>query len=166
MFVSDGMHFSNFTWGKFVFLKHSWFVMIQWRMSISFGFFSLFQQVVFFANSFALPEIWTHTTTLWIIWGLHIVPYLITAATIFGTIGTLCITPVLFILLVHLTISPYYQKLVLSSCIFAALNIFDGIKMSELFLAQNESYFHSNKATGICIIVFVSIRFVFRVCSK
>ena len=112
---------------------------------------------------------------VWIIWGAYIVAYVITVAVIFGKVShkltkdddlgintlivTLCMTPVLLILLLQLTISPSYQKLVLSSSMFAALNIFDGIKMLEIFLMQNEAHFDLNTATEICIVVFACICF-------
>jgi hypothetical protein len=43
---------------------------------------------------------------------------------------------------------------------FAALNIFDGIKMLEIFLAQNEADFELNKATEICIVASACTCFV------
>ena len=113
---------------------------------------------------------------VWIIWGLYIVAYVATVGTIFGKvahkltkdddlgintlIGTLCITPVLLILLLQLTIRPSHQKLILSSSMFAALNIFDGIKMLEIFLAQNEADFDLNTATEISIVVSACTCFV------
>ncbi|CAB4028043.1 Hypothetical predicted protein [Paramuricea clavata] len=113
---------------------------------------------------------------VWITWGLYIVAYVATVAMIFATfahdltkgdilginalVGTLCITPVLLILLLQLTISPSYQKTVLLSTIFAALNLFDGIKMLEIFLAQNEADFDLNMATEISILVFACICFI------
>jgi hypothetical protein len=113
---------------------------------------------------------------VWITWGLYIVAYVATVAMIFATfahdltksdilginalVGTLCITPVLLILLLQLTISPSYQKSVTLFSIFAALNLFDGIKMLEIFLAQNEADFDLNKETEICIVVFACICFI------
>ena len=113
---------------------------------------------------------------VWIIWGAYIVPHVSTVAVIFGKVahkltkdddlgintlmGTLCITPVLLILLLQLTISPSYQKPVLWSSMFVALNLFDGIKMLEIFLAQNEADFELNKAIEICIVVSACTCFV------
>ena len=113
---------------------------------------------------------------VWITWGLYIFAYVATIAMIFATfahdltkseilginalVGTLCLTPVLLILLLQLTISPSYQKPVLLSTIFAALNLFDGIKMLEIFLAQNEADFDLNTATEISILVFACICFI------
>ena len=113
---------------------------------------------------------------VWITWGLYIVAYVITVAMIFakfahkltgsdnlginGLVGTLCLTPVLLILLQLLTISPSYQKSVALSTIFAALNLFDGIKMLEIFLAQNEADFDLNMATEISILVSACICFI------
>ena len=113
---------------------------------------------------------------VWITWGLYIGAYVATVIMIFVTfahdltksdglginalVGTLCITPVLLILLLQLTISPSYQKSVTLFSIFAALNLFDGIKMLEIFLAQNEADFDLNKETEICIVVFACICFI------
>ena len=116
---------------------------------------------------------------VWITWGIYILAYVATVATIFATfahkltgstgsdnlsinglVGTLCLTPVLLILLLQLTISPSYQKPVLLSSLFVALNLFDGIKMLEIFLAQNEADFDFNKATEVSIIVFACICFI------
>ncbi|CAB4042092.1 Hypothetical predicted protein [Paramuricea clavata] len=114
---------------------------------------------------------------VWITWGAYIVAYVITVAVIFATfahdlntksdnlginalVGTLCMTPVLLILLLQLTISPSYQKPVLLSSLFVALNIFDGIKMLEIFLAQNEADFDLNTATKVFIVIFACICFV------
>ncbi|CAB4000256.1 Hypothetical predicted protein [Paramuricea clavata] len=113
---------------------------------------------------------------VWITWGAYIVAYVATVAMIFATfahdvtksdilgintlVGTLCLTPVLLILLLQLTISPSYQKSVLRTSIFAVLNLFDGIKMLEIFLAQNEADFDLNMATEISILVFACICFI------
>jgi hypothetical protein len=116
---------------------------------------------------------------VWITWGIYILAYVITVATIFATfahkltgstgsdnlsinglVGTLCLTPVLLILLLQLTISPSYQKPVLLSSLFVALNLFDGIKMLEIFLAQNEADFDLNTATEVSIIVFACFCFI------
>ena len=69
-------------------------------------------------------------------------------------IGTLCITPGLLILLLQLTICPSYGKPVLSLSIFAALNIFDGIEMLEIFLMQKEADFDLGKDVEICVVEF------------
>ena len=112
---------------------------------------------------------------VWVIWGAYIFAYIITVGTIFGTfahkltkddtlginalIGTLCITPALLVLLLQLTICPSYRKHVLSISIFAALNIFDGIEMLEIFLMQKEANFDLNKETEMCIVVFACFCF-------
>jgi hypothetical protein len=112
---------------------------------------------------------------IWIAWGLYIVAYVITVAAMFGTfahkltkdevlginalMGTLCITPALLILLLHLMISPAYQKRIFPLSIFAALDIFDGIKMLEIFLMQKGADFDLNSNTEICIIVFACLCF-------
>ena len=113
---------------------------------------------------------------VWITWGLYIVAYVITVGMIFGKVAhkltkddvlginalmsTLCITPVLLIILLQLTICPAYQKHVLLLSVFAALNIFDGIEMLEIFLIQNEADFDLNKNTEICIVVFACFCFL------
>ena len=113
---------------------------------------------------------------VWFSWGLYILAYVITVAMIFGKVahkltkddvlginalmGTLCITPVLLIILLQLTICPAYQKHVLLLSVFAALNIFDGIEMLEIFLMQNEADFDLNKNTEICIVVFACFCFL------
>ena len=112
---------------------------------------------------------------IWIVWGLYIVAFVITVASMFRTfahkltkddnlginalMGTLCITPALLILLVHLAISPSYQIRVLPMSILAALNIFDGIGMLEIFLRQNDANFDLNTDTEICIVVFACLCF-------
>jgi hypothetical protein len=111
----------------------------------------------------------------WITWGLYIVAYVITVGMIFGKvahkltkdhdlginalIGTLCITPGLLILLLQLTICPSYRKPVLSLSIFAALNIFDGIEMLEIFLMQKEANFDLDMHMERCIVVFACFCF-------
>ena len=126
------------------------------------------------AKSYAAND--TTIRGVWITWGLYIVAYVATVAMIFATfahdltksdilginalVSTLCMTPVLLILLLQITISPSYQKPVLLSTIFAALNLFDGIKMLEIFLAQNEADFDLNTATEISILVFACICFI------
>ncbi len=112
---------------------------------------------------------------VWIIWGTYILAYIITVGMIFGKvahkltkdddlginalIGTLCITPGLLILLLQLTICPSYRKPVLSLSIFAALNIFDGIEMLEIFLMQKEADFDLDKHLERCIVVFACFCF-------
>ena len=112
---------------------------------------------------------------VWIIWGSYIFVYIVTVGTVFGTVahkltkndalginalvGTLCITPGLLILLLQLMICPSYRKPVLSLSIFAALNIFDGIEMLEVFLMQKEANFDLNKETEICIVFFACFCF-------
>ncbi len=112
---------------------------------------------------------------VWVIWGTYILAYIITVGTIFGTvahkltkdddlginalIGTLCITPGLLILLLQLTICPSYRKPVLSLSIFAALNIFDGIEMLDIFLVQKEADFDLDKHMEICIVFFACFCF-------
>ena len=107
---------------------------------------------------------------VWIIWEAYTIAYIITVGMIFGKvahkltkeddlginalIGTLCITPGLLILLLQLTICPSYGKPVLSLSIFAALNIFDGIEMLEIFLMQKEADFDLGKDVEICVVEF------------
>ena len=112
---------------------------------------------------------------VWFTWALYIIAYVSTIYTIFGKVahkltkddifginallGTLCITPGLLILLLQLTICPSYRKPVLSLSIFAALNIFDGIEMLEIFLMQKEANFDLNKETEMCIVFFACFCF-------
>ena len=112
---------------------------------------------------------------VWFTWALYIIAYVITIGIIFGKVaheltkddtfginallGTLCITPGLLLLLLQLTICPSYRKPVLSMSIIAALNIFDGIEMLEIFLMQNEADFDLNKETEICIVFFACFSF-------
>jgi hypothetical protein len=113
---------------------------------------------------------------VWFSWGLYIVAYVITVGMIFGKVahkltkeddlginallGTLSLTPGLLILLLQLTICPSYRKPVLSLSIFAALNIFDGIEMLEIFLMQKEADFDLHKDLEICIVVFACFCFL------
>ena len=112
------------------------------------------------------------------IWGIYIVAFTVTVAMIFCkvaeklpkdddlTLGinalkaTLCIAPVLLILLLQLTICPSYRKPLLSLSIFAALNIFDGIEMLEIVLMHYEGHFDLNTATEKSIIAFACIGFL------
>jgi hypothetical protein len=100
---------------------------------------------------------------VWAIWGTYIVAYVVVVAVIFGTVAkdlteedalginvlkmTLSITPGLLILFLQLTICPSYRKPVLYLSIVAALNIFDGIQMLEIYLMQNERHFDFDSAT-------------------
>ena len=113
---------------------------------------------------------------VWIAWGLYIAAFVFTVAFVFDTfahkltkddnlginalMGTLCITPALLFLLVHLTISPFYQIRVLPMSILAAVNILDGIGMLEIFLRQNDTDFDLNTNTRICIVVFACLCFL------
>ena len=116
------------------------------------------------------------TWGVWIIWGAYIIAYIITVGTIFGVVahkltkddtlgvnallGTLCITPGLLILLLQLMICPSYRRPVLSMSIIAALNIFDGIEMLEIFLVQKEADFDLDKSLEICIVFFACFSFL------
>ena len=129
--------------------------------------------VILFRSKYANDD--KNIRYVWVIWGAYIFAYIITVGTIFGTfahkltkddtlgvnslIGTLCITPALLVLLLQLTICPSYREHVLSISIFAALNIFDGIEMLEIFLMQKEANFDLNKETEICIVVFACFCF-------
>ena len=131
-------------------------------------YFGFYKKLEYSAND---DEIWDVLCT----WALYIIAYVSTVGTIFGKVaykltkddilginallGTLCITPGLLILLLQLTICPSYRKPVLSLSIFAALNIFDGIEMLEIFLMQKEANFDLNKETEICIVVFACFCF-------
>ena len=113
---------------------------------------------------------------IWIVWGLYTVAFVITAAFMFGKfvlkrakddnlginalMGTLCITPALLFLLVHLVTSPFYQIRVFPMSILAAVNIFDGIGMLEIFLRQKDADFDLNTNTEIYIIVFAYLCFL------
>ena len=134
-------------------------------LCVYFGFYKKFE---YSAND---DEIWD----VWFTWALYIIAYVSTVGTIFGKVahkltkddifgvnallGTLCITPGLLILLLQLTICPSYRKPVLSMSILAALNIFDGIEMLEIFLMQKEANFELNKDTEMCIIFFACFCF-------
>ncbi|XP_028399890.1 uncharacterized protein LOC114523225 [Dendronephthya gigantea] len=110
---------------------------------------------------------------VWFIWGLYIVPFVVTVATIFATvakdlteenhnalIGTLCITPGLLVLLPQLTISPFFRKPVLSLSVFGALDIFDGIQMLQIFLMQKEGNFDLDVHLERSIVVFACFCFL------
>ncbi|CAB4000260.1 Hypothetical predicted protein [Paramuricea clavata] len=113
---------------------------------------------------------------VWAIWGIYIVVFTITVAVIFCKVAekltkdqdlginalkaTLCIAPVLLILLLQLMICPSYRKPLLSLSIFAALNIFDGIEMLEIVLMHYEGHFELNTATENSIIAFACICFL------
>ena len=134
--------------------------------------------VVFFRRNWELlyadedREIWC----VWAIWGTYIVAYVVSVAMIFCKVvekltkdddlginalkATLCITPVLLILLLHLTICPSYRKPVLSLSIFSALNIFDGIEMLEIVLMKTQGHLELNTATEKSIIAFACICFL------
>ena len=134
--------------------------------------------VVFFARNRELfyaeedEEIWW----VWAIWATYIVAYVVSVAMIFCKVvekltndddlginalkATLCITPVLLILLLHLTICPSYRKPVLSLSIFSALNIFDGIEMLEIVLMKHEGHLKLNIETEKSIIAFACMCFL------
>jgi hypothetical protein len=113
---------------------------------------------------------------VWAVWVTYIVAYVVAVAMIFCTVAekltkdhdlgintlkaTLCITPVLLILLLQLTICPSYRKPVLSLSIFAALNIFDGIEMLEIVFMKIEGHLDLNSATEKSIIAFACICFL------
>ncbi len=100
---------------------------------------------------------------VWIIWGTYIVAYVIVVVVIFAKVArdltekdalginalkmTLSITPGLLILFLQLTICPSYRKPVLYLSIVAAVNIFDGIQMLEIYLLQNEGQFDFDSVT-------------------
>ena len=131
-------------------------------------YYGFYKKLEFAAND---DEIWD----VWFTWALYIIAYVSTVGTIFGKVahkltkddifginallGTLCIAPGLLILLLQLTICPSYRKPVLSMSILAALNIFDGIEMLEIFLMQKEANFELNKDTEMCIIFFACFCF-------
>ena len=134
--------------------------------------------VIFFRRN---PELWYASEDkeiwcVWAIWGTYILAFVVTVAMIFCKVAekltkddnlginalkaTLCITPVLLILLLQLTICPSYRKPLLSLSIFAALNIFDGIEMLEIVLMHYEGHFDLNTATEKSIIAFACIGFL------
>ena len=134
--------------------------------------------IVFFGRNRELfyaeedKEIWC----VWAIWATYIVAYVVTVAMIFCKVAekltkdhdlginalkaTLCITPVLLILLLHLTICPSYRKPVLSLSIFSALNIFDGIEMLEIVLMKHEGHLELDTVTEKFIVAFACICFL------
>lgn len=113
---------------------------------------------------------------VWIILGSYIVAFAVTVAMVFckvtpkltkgdalginGLKATLCITPILLILLLHLAICPSYRKAVLSLSILAALNIFDGIEMLEIILMKYEGHLELDDVTEGFIIAFSCLCFV------
>ena len=144
-----------------------WFV-----PAIGYTFYAFYDKA---AKKFKYAEQDVDIWDVWFSWGLYIVAYVITVGVIFGKVAhkltkdddlginalmlTLCITPGLLILLLQLTICPSYRKPVLSLSIFAALNIFDGIEMLEIFLMQKEARFDLDKNMEICIVFFACFCF-------
>ncbi|CAB4000261.1 Hypothetical predicted protein [Paramuricea clavata] len=63
---------------------------------------------------------------VWAIWGTYIVAYVVVVAVIFGTVA---------------------KDLTEEDALVAALNIFDGIQMLEIYLMQNERHFDFDSAT-------------------
>ena len=109
-------------------------------------------------------------------WSVYMVLYVVSVVIIFlniankltkhDTLGpnvlksSLCITPAMLILFLQLTIDSNYRKSVLFISLLAALDIFDGIEMLEVFLMQNEGYFDLNESTEKSIIAFACICFL------
>ena len=110
------------------------------------------------------------------IWLAYIVAFTVTVITVFCTVakcltksddfgihalmGTLCITPAQFILLVQLAICPSYQAPVLTLSTFTSLDIFDSIEMLQIILEQKEGNFTLGRDTEICIVFFACFNFV------
>lgn len=75
----------------------------------------------------------------------------------------LCVTPILLILLLNITISPEHWKFVLTLSITAALDLFDGIEMLEVILLQHQTgpvFLELSTETTACIIFFACLNFV------
>ncbi len=75
----------------------------------------------------------------------------------------LCITPVLLILLLSITISPEHWKFVLTLSATASLDLFDGIEMLEVILLQHQTgpvFLKLSNETTACIIFFACLNFV------
>ena len=114
---------------------------------------------------------------VWVIWIVYILIFTGSVAFIFFKVAekleqsdwlspnllksVLCITPALLVLVPQLTISRSHRKAVLSTSVFAALNIFDGIEMLEIILMQKERKdFDLNDSLEIAIIVCACLSFV------
>mgnify|MGYP002803573072 FL=1 len=75
----------------------------------------------------------------------------------------LCVTPVLLILLLTITISPEHWKFVITLSTTAALDLFDGIEMLEVILLQHQTgpvFLELSTATTACIVIFACLNFV------
>lgn len=110
-----------------------------------------------------------------IVWFLYMVAFVPSVAVIFfkavdnlhtsDTFGpnalktALCITPVLFILMLNIAIAAGNQRFVERLCATAVLDHFDGIEMLEIILLEKLRSFYLPDSLKICIIIFVCISF-------
>ena len=114
---------------------------------------------------------------VWIAWLLYTVALVASIGIIFSTVVekldtsdvfgpkalkmVLCITPVLLILLLNVTIPSGNEKFVERLSITTVLDLFDGIEMLEVILLQKEnSSFDFPKSLETWIVIFVSINFL------
>ena len=113
---------------------------------------------------------------VWLAWFLYILVFVIAVAIIFVKVvpdldGTetfgpnvlktlLCITPVLLILLLNITISPSNRRFVERVSVTAALDLFDSIEMLAIIVEQKKNDFTLDQSIEIAIIIFVCISFL------
>ena len=75
----------------------------------------------------------------------------------------LCITPILLILLLNITISPEHWKFIMTLSVTAALDLFDGIEMLNVILLQHQTgptFLELSSVTTACITFFACLNFV------
>lgn len=113
---------------------------------------------------------------VWIVWLLYIIAFVPTVAVIFTEVvpdlsiserlgpnvlkTLLCITPVLLILLLNVTIAPVNRRFVERVSITVALDLFDGIEMLAIILEQKGRAFDLDGSIEAAILIFVCISFV------
>lgn len=113
---------------------------------------------------------------VWFVWLLYTVALVASIGVIFSTVvdkldtsdvfgpnalkTVLCITPVLLILLLNITIPSGNEKFVERLSVTTVLDLFDGIEMLEVILLQKENSFDLPKKLETWIIIFVCISFL------
>lgn len=112
---------------------------------------------------------------VWLVWFLYVLVLVPTVAITFTevvpdlssseTFGPnvlktiLCITPVLLILLLNVTISPANRRFIERLSVTTALDLFDGIEMLTIILEQKRNTFNLDESIENAIIIFVCLSF-------
>ena len=152
-----------------------------WNISTPYWIFApLFLLALLFFSCFGcfLPKVMHEKSVryVWLVWFFYIIVLVPAVAIVFtkavpelrssDTFGPnvlktiLCITPVLLILLLNVTISPSNRRFIERVSASSALDLFDSIEMLGIILEQKqfiEGSFELDEAIEIAIIVFVCI---------